>query len=78
MDKVGAILVVRGLLLKRRRNTARRLKLKKRQRSRRQREFVQYQAMERFMFVLLMAGAFCSLSPDRMLWAKVAIGGSTS
>ena len=70
MDKVGAFLVVREIMLSSKRRADKRMEWMKRRRRRRRREFVRRQAMERFMFVLLMSGTLCNLSPERMLWAK--------
>ena len=70
MDKRVAALLVRAQMLKRKRRAAKRLKVMKQQRNKRRREFVRRQAMERFMFVVLMSVAFCNLSPERMLWMK--------
>ena len=56
--KLVAALIVSNYLLEGKRRSARRLKLLKEQRNRRRRAFLQRQAMERLMFVLLMSVAF--------------------
>ena len=70
MDKRVAALLLCAQMLKRKCRAAKRLKVMKQQRNKRRREFVWRQAMERFMFVVLMSVAFCNLSPERILWMK--------
>ena len=72
MDKRVATLIVYALLLNEsKRSAIKRLKVMKQQRDRRRRAFVQRQAMERFMFVVLMTVAHCNgTSPERMIWTK--------
>lgn len=71
MDKrVAAAVIVRALLLKRKRRAVKRLERMKEERGRHRRAFVRRQAMERFMFVVLMSVTCCNLSPERMIWTK--------
>ena len=70
MDKRVAALIVQARCLKNKRRASKRLIMMKRERSRRRREFVRKQAIERLMFVILMSMICGNLSPEQMIWTK--------
>lgn len=62
--------IFRVHLLKTKQRATKRAKLIKEQQSRRRRQFIRKQAVERLMFVLLMSVTYCNLLPERIVWTK--------